>query len=90
MEDKKLTFKIKNENGLDIECEELYSFKNEELGKNYMVYTDNSYDDEGNLCIYAAIYNPIDEEKKLIPIEDDNEWAFVEEMIDTLQEGENE
>ena len=55
-----------------------------------MVYTDNSYDDEGNLCIYAAIYNPIDEEKKLIPIEDDNEWAFVEEMIDTLQEGENE
>ena len=35
-------------------------------------------------------YNPIDEEKKLIPIEDDNEWAFVEEMIDTLQEGENE
>ena len=27
MEDKKLTFKIKDENGLDIECEELYSFK---------------------------------------------------------------
>ena len=53
-------------------------------------YIHNSYDDEGNLCIYAAIYNPIDEEKKLIPIEDDNEWAFVEEMIDTLQEGENE
>ena len=58
MEDKKLTFKIKDENGLDIDCEELYSFKNEETGKNYMVYTDNSHDDDGNLCIYAAIYNP--------------------------------
>lgn len=89
MEEKKLTFKIKDENGLDIECEELYSFKNESLNKNYMVYTDNSYDEDGCLCIYAAIYNPQDEEKKLLPIEDDNEWAFVEEMINTLQE-ENE
>lgn len=87
MEDKKLTFKIKDENGLDVECEELYSFKNEDTGKNYMVYTDNSQDDDGNLCIYAAIYNPDKEEKKLIPIEDDNEWSFVEEMIDTLQGG---
>lgn len=89
MEDKKLTFKIKDDSGKDIECEELYSFKNEELNKNYIVYTDNSYDEDGCLCIYAAIYNPLEEEKKLLPIENDEEWAFVEEMIDTLQ-GENE
>ena len=84
------TFKILDKEGNEITFEVLFTFESDETGKNYMVYTDNSYDDEGNLCIYAAIYNPIDEEKKLIPIEDDNEWAFVEEMIDTLQEGENE
>ncbi len=85
--EEKLTFKINDETGKEIECEELYSFKNEETNKNYMVYTDNSVDEDGCLCIYAAIYNPEDKEKKLIPIENDEEWAFVEETIELLNEG---
>lgn len=89
MEEKKLTFIIKDENGNDVQCEELYSFKNENTGKNYIVYTDNSIDKEGNLCIFAAIYNPNMNDNKLIPIEDDEEWAFVENKINELQ-GEDE
>lgn len=89
MEENTLTFKVTDENGNMIECEELYSFKNEETGKNYMVYTDNTLDEEGNTRIYAAIYNPDDESNKLIPIIDDKEWAFVEETIEAL-EGEDE
>ncbi len=89
MEENTLTFKVTDENGNMIECEELYSFKNEETGKNYMVYTDNTLDEEGNTRIYAAIYNPDDESNKLIPIVDDKEWAFVEETIEAL-EGEDE
>ena len=89
MEENTLTFKVTDENVNMIECEELYSFKNEETGKNYMVYTDNTLDEEGNTRIYAAIYNPDDESNKLIPIVDDKEWAFVEETIEAL-EGEDE
>jgi len=85
VEDKKLTFKITDEKGKEVEYEELYSFKNEETGKNYMVYTDNTTDEDGSLRIYASIYNPDKDDNKLIPIENDEEWAFVEETIDALQ-----
>ncbi len=82
--EEKLTFEITDENGKNIKCEELYSFKNEKTNKNYIVYTDNTKDSDGSLRIYAAIYNPDLKEKKLIPIIDDEEWAFVEETIDNL------
>ena len=51
-----------------------------------MVYTDNTEDEDGNTKIYAAIY---DENHTLIPIKDDEEWAFVEETVSLLEE-ENE
>ncbi len=86
MDENILIFQITDENGKTIDCEELYSFKNEETGKNYMVYTDNTEDEDGNTKIYAAIY---DENHTLIPIKDDEEWAFVEETVSLLEE-ENE
>lgn len=81
--DKKLTFKITDEHGKEIDCEEVNTFKNDANGKSYMIYTDNSLDKDGNLCTYAAIYN--EKEKKLIPIENDEEWDFVEKMTNELQ-----
>lgn len=89
MEDKILTFAIKDEKGNDITCEEVYRFKNEETKKTYLVYTDNSLDEDGFLKLYAGIYNPDSEDKKIIPITDDKEWAFVSETVEAL-ERENE
>lgn len=85
MKDKKLVFKITNEQGQDIEYEELYTFKNEKTGKSYMVYTDNSIDEDGKVRVFASIYSPSLDDKKLRPIENDDEWDFVEETINTLQ-----
>ena len=84
MKDKKLVFKITNEQGKNIEYEELYTFKNEKTGKNYMVYTDNSIDEDGKVRVFAS-YAPSLDDKKLRPIENDDEWDFVEETINTLQ-----
>ena len=86
MEDKKLTFKIKDENGLDIECEELYSFKNEKLGKNYMVYTDNTKDEEGNTKVYASVFKPDAEPLELLPVETEREWKIIETIITSITE----
>lgn len=77
--DKKLTFEIED-NGKNIKCEELYSFENN--NKKYMVYTDNTKDEDGLLRIYAVIVDG----EKLLPIENDDEWAFVKETIETLQD----
>lgn len=89
MEDKILTFTIKDEKGKDITCEEVYRFKNEETQKTYLVYTDNTFDEDGCMKLYAGIYNPNSSEQKIIPIVDDKEWAFVSETVEAL-EGENE
>ena len=41
-------FTIVNDEGKEIECEVLFTFESDETKKNYMVYTDNTLDEEGN------------------------------------------
>ena len=39
--EEKMTFKVINDEGKEIECEVLFTFESDETGKNYIVYTDN-------------------------------------------------
>ena len=84
--EERMTFKIFDEEGKEIECEVLFTFESEETNKNYMVYTDNTKDEEGNTKVYAAIYEPDQDETKLQPIESDHEWAIIEKILEELQE----
>lgn len=86
MQEEKMTFKIFNDEGKEIECEVLFTFESNETGKNYMVYTDNTEDEEGNIKVYASIYNPEEKEPKLEPIETDKEWEIVETILNQVQE----
>ena len=81
-----MTFKVMDENGKEIECEVLFTFESEETKKNYIVYTDNTTDDDGNTKVYASVYNPNEAETKLMPIETDKEWKVIETILNTLQE----
>jgi len=45
-------------NGERINYDVILTYKSNLFAKNYVVYTDNSYDEDNNLKIYAAIYNP--------------------------------
>ncbi len=83
--DEKMTFKVINDEGKEIECEVLFTFESEETNKNYIVYTDNTTDEEGNTKVYASIYNPDEDETKLIPIESEKEWKIIETILDELQ-----
>ena len=95
MKEETMTFKIINDEGKEIECEVLFTFESDETKKNYIVYTDNTLDEEGNTKVYASIYNPDQDETKLLPIETDKEWKIIETILDELQneasnaEGEN-
>ena len=84
--EEKMTFKLFDDNGKEIECEVLFTFESDETGKNYMVYTDNTKDADGNTKVYAAIYNPDEDETKLKPIETDHEWTIIQKILDELQE----
>ena len=61
MENTKMTFKIMGENGQEIECEVLFTFESDETKKNYIVYTDNTLDEQGNTKVYASVYTPNEE-----------------------------
>lgn len=85
MKEEKMTFEIFNDEGQKIECEVLFTFESNETNKNYMVYTDNTLDEEGNTKVYASIYQPDEEEPKLEPIESDEEWAIIETILNEIQ-----
>lgn len=85
MSEERMTFKVTDESGKEIECEVLFTFESDETKKNYMVYTDNTTDDEGNTKVYASIYNPNEAETKLIPIETEKEWKIIETILEELQ-----
>lgn len=84
--EEKMTFKIFNEQGEEVECEVLFTFESDETKKNYMVYTDNTIDEEGNTKVYAAIYDPSLENQTLKPIESEKEWKIIETILEQLQE----
>ena len=62
-----------------------FTFDSDETGKSYMVYTDNSVDEDGNTRVYASIYNPNQDEIKLEPIESDKEWKIIETILEEIQ-----
>ena len=85
MREETMTFKVINDEGKEIECEVLFTFESDETKKNYIVYTDNTLDEEGNTKVYASIYNPDEDETKLLPIETDKEWKIIETILEELQ-----
>ena len=80
------TFKVINDEGKEIVCDILFTFDSEETKKSYIVYTDNSKDEEGNIQVFASIYDPKMENPKLDPIETEQEWKIIETILNTLQE----
>lgn len=80
-----MTFKVMSDEGKEVECEVLFTFESEETKKNYIVYTDNTLDDEGNTKVYASIYNPNEAETKLLPIETEKEWKIIETILEEIQ-----
>ncbi len=76
--------KLIDENGTEMEYEILIAFKWTRTNKNYIVYTDNTNDEDGNLNVFAAIYYPHDM-NKLDSIETDEEWDEIDRRLKEIQ-----
>ncbi len=83
---KKNSFTMIDENGNEVEYDILFTFESDETGKNYIVYTDNTRDETGNIEVYASIYDPDVPNCKLEAIETEKEWKVIETILETLQE----
>ena len=77
-----MNFKV-IENGKEIECDILLTFKDDNNDINYIVYTDGTKDDEGDLEIYASRYVIKDNDFYLEEIKTESEWNLIDNMLES-------
>ena len=83
----KNSFTVINDEGKEVKCDVLFTFDSDETKKSYIVYTDNTKDKDGNIQVYASIFNPESEDStELLPIETEKEWKVIETILESLQE----
>ena len=82
MNDKKI-LKLIDNNGKETEYTILIAFHWTKTKKNYLVYTDNTRDNQGKLNMFAVIYYPNDN-TRLDPVETVEEWEEIERRIKSI------
>lgn len=80
------TFTITNNKGEELTCNVLFTFDSDEFNKSYIVFTDNSLDENGKIKVYANTYDPSGENIELGQIETEKEWEVIEGLLSSLQE----
>ena len=71
----------KDENGKEKEYDVILTFQNEDNKKNYIIYTDNQYDYKNKLMIYAAIYDPYNNNKFIGVPNTVEEWNTIMSLL---------
>jgi len=71
------------EDGTKIEYDVILTFHNDNNNKDYIVYTDNKYDSENKLRIFASTYNPYDNTFIENPTSEE-EWAEIYKVLDSV------
>ncbi|MUV39547.1 UPF0473 protein [Lentibacillus sp. JNUCC-1] len=81
---------IPDENGEEHLFEVLFTFDVDETEQSYIAVVPAEQVNEDEVEVYAFRYQEQDEENdlSLFPIESDEEWQIVEEMLNTLAEEE--
>lgn len=87
--EKQLTFI--DEDGNEILCEILFTFESEEFNKNYVLFYPVSEDDSDDIEVMAASYVSSENgEGELEPVETDEEWELIEDVLAQFEEREEE
>lgn len=87
MEEKKM-ITLTLENGTKEEVELLLSFKFNDNNKEYVIYTKNETDENGNVTIYVSGVTRVGEDITLNTVSDDNEWSRIKDLLRELSKNE--
>lgn len=77
---------IKDINNNEIVCDVLFTFDSDDTKKSYIVYTDNTKDELGNIKVYANTYDPYTDSGDLREIESNEEWATIEQIFNSIND----
>jgi uncharacterized protein YrzB (UPF0473 family) len=85
---------VVDEQGNEQLCEVLFTFESDKFNKSYVLYypLGADQDDEEEIEIHASAFQEGDEgqEGELKPIETEEEWDMIEEMLNTFLDEEEE
>ena len=85
---------VVDEDGNEQLCEVLFTFDSDEFGKSYVLYypVGAEEDEQDDIEIHASAFIPKEdgEDGELMPIETDEEWDMIEEVLNTFLEEEEE
>lgn len=78
------SFFVFDEDGRRVNCDILFTFESNE-GKQYVVYTERTKDNDGKVQVYANIYDLSGNEMELLPIETEAEWDMLQMILESIQ-----
>ena len=84
MEEKKEIMTVTLPDGNKEEVEVLLAFKFNDNNKEYVVYTKNETDENGNVTIYISNVAREGNVAKLETVSDDNEWTRIKNVLREL------
>ena len=80
----KMTMSIIGEDGSLDEVEVVIAFEFKDTNKEYVVYTKNEKDANGNVTVYVSHVDRSGETPKLYSIDDEDEWNRVKDVLRKL------
>ena len=88
MNDKKNMMVTTLPDGTKEEVEVLLAFKFNDNNSEYVIYTKNEVDDNGNVTIYISNVTRIANDITLSTVSDDNEWTRIKNVLRELSKSE--
>ena len=90
MEMEKKMMSIVSEDGRVEEVEVVIAFEFKDTQKEYVVYTRNEKDDNGNITVYVSRVDRESGNPKLCGVESDSEWSRIKDVLRELSKGEQQ
>ena len=76
------------EDGSTEEVEVILAFEFKDNKKEYVIYTKNEKDENGNVTVYVSNIDRSSGEPKLVGIDDEEEWNRIKDVLRELSKGE--
>lgn len=85
--EKKVMSIVSNDGAIE-DVEVILAFEFKDNNKEYVVYTKNEKDENGNVTVYVSNIDRSGDEPKLVGIENENEWNKIKDVLRELSKTE--
>ena len=85
--EKKVMPIVSNDGAIE-DVEVILAFEFKDTNKEYVVYTKNEKDENGNVTVYVSNIDRSGDEPKLVGVESENEWNKIKDVLRELSKTE--